>query len=144
MEKKDINWNMVEEIAEAIFPDEYELVTRRQLKDLEMRISEGLQPVEPDRESGGLHQYFGAALENIGNILTAISIVVTWYTWSHPKEQKINYSAFLDYLSENPEARRFFNEELDKREKKRIEKDFDSTIAAKLEELSNEGCKSNH
>lgn len=135
MTRSEINWEVVEKIAESIFPDEYEATTRRQREGMEMRISEGLPAVTPDVEIGGMHQYFGVALENMGMIMTALSIIVTWYTWRHPKEQKIDYHSFIDSLKNEKEAIHFFKDILKREIEKTLEKGFGSIID-KIDELN--------
>ncbi len=135
MKPSEINWEVVEKIAESIFPDEFETTTRRQRERMEIRISEGLSAVTPDEEIGGMHQYFGVALENMGMIMTALSIIVMWYTWMHPKEPKIDYHSFIDSLKNDKESMQFFRDILKREIKQTIEKDFGSIID-KIDELN--------
>lgn len=135
MKQSEINWEVVEKIAESIFPDEYETTTRRQRESMEIRISKGLSAVTPDGKIRGMHQYFEAALENMGMIMTALSIIVTWYTWMHPKKPKIDYHSFIDSLKNDKEAMQFFKDILKREIEHTIEKDFGSIID-KIDELN--------
>lgn len=136
MKTSEINWKIVETIAGAVFPDEYETTTHRQRENMEIRISEGLPPVIPDISAGGMHQHFVAALENMGMILTALSIIVTWYTWNNPKPQRIDYQEFLKQLKGDSEFMKFFTETVSNEVNRIVENKFTS-ILEKIEELYN-------
>lgn len=137
MSKSDIKWKVVEEIAESVFYLEYKATTRKQRERMELRISEGLPPVEIDPESGGMHQGCGISAENMGMILSALSIIVSWYTWSHPKPQKTDYQGFLTFLKENPKAMQSYTEMISKEIERIIENKFEP-ILHKLDEISKE------
>lgn len=137
MKMTNVNWDVVETISKQIFPDEYKTVTRKQLESIENKISNGLPPIAQSTEVGGMHSVFGGAMENMGSIITAISIIVTWYTWKHPKhsnEGKNDYHGFLDYLKENPETSQYFTEIVNREVKRNIEKEF-APILNILEEM---------
>lgn len=134
MSQFNINWNLVEEVSMTFFPDEYKAVTRKQRKSMEERISKGQPPIVPDIETGGMHNIFTATIDNMGSILTAISIIITWYTWKHPKKEQRSQQEFLDYLKENPEILQTFNEMVNEAIKLSVEKNFDSIIT-NLDEL---------
>lgn len=132
-----VNWEVVEKISKQFFPDEYKTVTRKQLESIEGKISNGLAPIAQGTEVGGMHSGFGGAMENMGSIITAISIIVTWYTWKHPKhsnEGKNDYHGFLDYLKENPEVSQYFTDIVNRKVKRIIEKEF-VPILNMLEEM---------
>lgn len=132
-----VNWEVVEKISKQIFPDEYKTVTRKQLESIENKISNCLPPITQGAEVGGMHSVFGGTMENIGSIITAISIIVTWYTWKYPKhsdEGKNDYQGFLEYLKENPEVSQYFTDIVNREVKRIIEKEF-APILNILEEM---------
>lgn len=134
MSQSNINWDLVEEVSKTFFPDEYKAVTRKQRKSMEDRISKGRPPIVPEIEAGGMHNIFTATIDNMGSILTAISIIITWYTWKHPKKEQISQQDFLNYLKKNPEILQTFNEVVNEAIKQSVEKNFDP-ILTKLDEL---------
>ncbi len=134
MSQSNINWDLVEEVSKTFFPDEYKAVTRKQRKSMEDRISKGQPPIVPDIEAGGMHNIFTATVDNMGSILTAISIIITWYTWKHPKKERRNQQDFLNYLKEDPKTLQTFNEMVNKAIKQSVEKNF-APILTKLDEL---------
>ena len=142
MKPSKINWEIVEKIAESTFSDEYETTTRKQRESMELRISQGQPPVIQDKDAGGMHQYFGAGLENMGMILTAISIIVTWYTWSHPKPQNVDYQEFLRHIKEDSELMQLFSDTMSSEVIRIIENKF-TPILEKLIALFKETEESN-
>ena len=101
METSKFNWEIVEEIAKTVFPDEYEMATPKQVKEIEKRISKGQSPFVQRQTAGGMPMDFGAAINEVANILTIINIVVTWYIHTHPKEQELNFENCFNAIKED-------------------------------------------
>lgn len=124
MEKIPTNWKLVEDIAKSVFPDDYAMVTASQREHIEQRISDGLSPIEQDEEYGGMHCNFANAIEGFGMLMTILSMIVTWYTYTHPKPQKTDWGGFIDYLEDNPKELERFKKLIDTETSVRVEIHF--------------------
>lgn len=132
MDYSEVNWEMAENLAATFFQDEYEAITRQQIKDLEERISKGQHFVVSKQEVGGMHHDMGATLDYMDMILTAVSLVLTWHNTWNSKSGK-EYKDFLNYLKNNPQDMQFFIDVIERGVNQTIKKEFENIIA-KLEE----------
>lgn len=135
MKTSEINWNVVEEIAMTVFPDEYEMLSPDQVKDLEERISEG-QPITPDEDAGGVNNNFADPIQLVNTILQVLALLEVWYIYKHPKNQNTNYKDFHDYQKNNHEVLINTDDEIIKRVCRVIEKNF-KTIKDKFDDFRN-------
>lgn len=101
METSKFNWEIVEEIAKTVFPDEYEMATPKQVREIEKRISEGQSPFVQRQETGGMPMDFGAAVNAVASILTIINIIVTWYIHTTPKKQEQNFENCFNSIKQD-------------------------------------------
>lgn len=124
MEKIPTNWKLVEDIAKSVFPDDYAIATARLREHIKQRISDGLSPIEQDEEYGGMHCDFANAIEGFGMLMTILSMIVTWYTYTHPKPQKTDWGSFIDYLEDNPEELARYKKLIDSETSIRIKLNF--------------------
>lgn len=104
------------------------MVSDRQREHIEQRISEGLYPVERDGEYGGMHCDFANAVEGFGMLMTILSMIVTWYTYTHPKPQQFDWDGFVDYLENNPEELKRFKEQIDTKTRIRVKQNFTTIL----------------
>lgn len=130
METSKFNWEIVEEIAKTVFPDEYEMATPKQVKEIEKRISEGQSPFVQRQTAGGMPMDFGAAINVVANIMVITNIIVTWYISTRPKEQELSYDNFRNSINQDNALNTLFVNFLSQEAIHLLERYFDQIIEA--------------
>lgn len=98
---KIINWTEVERIVETSFPEEYEMVTQKQIKAIEQKISDGKTPYVQQQQTGGMHIEFGAAINVVAELMLATSIIAVWYDVVKPTKEELTYETLMN-ISNSP------------------------------------------
>lgn len=130
MEMTIINWTEVERIVETSFPEEYEMVTHKQIKAIEQKISDGKPPYVQQQQTGGMHIDFGAAINIVAELMLAASIIYAWYNYARPAKEEMTYDNFLNTWDEIPELQVFFKTLLTQEVLRLLERLFDQIIDA--------------
>jgi len=128
MNTLEFNWKVIEETVKSVSPDEYEMLSRSQIKAIEERISRGESPIIQMQQVGGMHMNFGAAINVVANLMLAASILSAWYNYSHPAKENMTYDNFLNTWDEIPELQVFFKSLLTQEVLRILERLFDQII----------------
>lgn len=130
---KIINWTEVERIVETSFPEEYEMVTQKQIKAIEQKISDGMPPYVQQQQTGGMHIDFGAAINVVAELMVATSIIAVWYDVLKPTKEELTYENFQNTLDKVPQIKDFIIALLTQEVLRTIERIFDQIIAALIQ-----------
>ena len=130
---KIINWTEVERIVETSFPEEYEMVTQKQIKAIEQKISDGMTPYVQQQQTGGMHIDFGAAINVVAELMVATSIIAVWYDVLKPTKEELTYENFQNTLDKVPQIKDFIIALLTQEVLRTIERIFDQIIAALIQ-----------
>lgn len=130
---KIINWTEVERIVETSFPEEYEMVTQKQIKAIEQKISDGMTPYVQQQQTGGMHIDFGAAINVVAELMLATSIIAVWYDVLKPTKEELTYENFQNTLDKVPQIKDFIIALLTQEVLRTIERIFDQIIAALIQ-----------
>ena len=133
MVMKIINWTEVERIVETSFPEEYEMVTQKQIKAIEQKISDGMTPYVQQQQTGGMHIDFGAAINVVAELMVATSIIAVWYDVLKPTKEELTYENFQNTLDKVPQIKDFIIALLTQEVLRTIERIFDQIIAALIQ-----------
>ena len=109
------DWTVVENIASQICEEEYELLTRDEIDDIEKKISEG-KTIETS-ECSGMAFDFQTALNLVSIAITAISIVQSF--WVNMKRKPSSSDEIMEWirngevkLEVKPEVKEFIDERI--------------------------------
>lgn len=133
MEMKIINWTEVESIVETSFPEEYEMVTQKQIKAIEQKISDGKPPYVQQQQTGGMHVDFGAAINVVAELMLATSIITIWYVVVKPTKEELTYENFQNTLHRVPQIKDFSTALLTQEVLRAVERIFDQIIEALMQ-----------
>ena len=130
MSNLQINWTDVERTMMAIFPDEYEMLTGSQIRDIEEKISNAQSPFIQKQNAGGMHMDFGAAVNVVAELMLVTSVATVWYNCVSPAKEEATYNNFLSSLPNMPELEAFIKALLTQELLRTLERMFDKIADA--------------